>query len=152
MLQSIWEGGPILEEWRSGTLCPIFKQKGETTDPNNWLPVCLLDVTYKILAAIIAYRMSPHIRDYGMEEQRGCLQHKGCPNAVSPLKTAIQLRREHKLESFVVFVDLVKAFDTINHKLMILVLEKYGFPPKLRKTIERMYEKFALELKKVLKQ
>jgi len=35
---------------------------------------------------------------------------------------------------------------------MILVLEKYGFPPKLRKTIERMYEKFALELKKVLKQ
>ena len=44
-------------------------------------------------------------------------------------------------------MDLVKAFGTINHKLMILVLQKYGFPPKLRRTVERMYEKFALELK-----
>ena len=68
MLQSIWEGGPILEEWRFGTLCPIFKLKGETTDPNNWYPVCLLDVTYKILAAIIADHMNPHIRYDGMEE------------------------------------------------------------------------------------
>ena len=28
MLQSIWEGGPIPEEWRFSTLCPIFKLKG----------------------------------------------------------------------------------------------------------------------------
>ena len=122
--------------------------KGEATDPNNLRPVCLLDVTYKILAAIIAERMNPHIRDDGMEEQCGCLKRKGCPDAVFPLKTAIQLRREHNQESYVVFVDLVKAFDTVNHKLMALVLKKYGFPPKMRNTIERMYEKFALELKK----
>ena len=102
MIISIWEGGPIPEEWRFGTLCPIFKLKGETTDPNNWRPVCLLDVTYKILAAIIADRMNPHIRDDGMEEQCGCLQRKGCSDAVFPLKTAIQLRREHNLETHVV--------------------------------------------------
>ena len=83
-----------------------------------------------------------------MEEQCGCLKRKGCPNAVFPLKTAIQLRRKHNQESYVVFVDLVKASDTVNHKLMALVLKKYGFPPKMRSTIERMYEKFALELKK----
>ena len=71
MLESIWEGGPIPEEWRFSTLCPIYKLKGETTDPNNWRPVCLLDVTYKILAAIIAARMNPHIRNDGMEEQCG---------------------------------------------------------------------------------
>ena len=34
---------------------------------------------------------------------------------------------------------------------MTLVLEKYGFLPKLRKTTKRMYEKFALELKKGVK-
>ena len=68
MLQSIWEGGPILEEWRFGTLCPIFKLKGGTIDPNNWSSVCLHDVTYKILSAIIADRMSPSITNDGMEE------------------------------------------------------------------------------------
>lgn len=152
MLEYIWEGGPIPEEWRFGTLCPIFKLKGENTDPKNWRSICLLNVTYIILATIIDERMNPHIRYDGMEEQCGYLKRKSCPDAVFPLKKAIQLRREHNLESYVVFIDLVKSFDTINHKLMILVLEKYGFPPKLRKTIERMYDKFALELKKVTKQ
>ena len=95
--------------------------------------------------------MNPHIRDDGMEEQCGCLQRKGCRKAVFPLKIAIQLRREHNLESFVTFVDLVKAFDTINHKLMIVVLKKHGFPRKLTRQIETMYEKFSLQLKKVLK-
>ena len=37
-----------------------------------------------------------------------------------PLKISLQLRKEHSLKSFVVFVDLVKAFDTVNHDLIFL--------------------------------
>ena len=44
MLNDIWKGSPIPEEWKQGNLSPIFK-KGEATDPNNWRPVCLLDCT-----------------------------------------------------------------------------------------------------------
>ena len=35
--------------------------------------------------------------------------------------------------------DLVKAFDTSNHKFMVEILKKYGFPPKLCSAIRRMY-------------
>ena len=37
------------------------------------------------------------------------------------------------------FADLVKAFDTSNHKLMVEILKKYGCPPKLCSTISRVY-------------
>jgi hypothetical protein len=37
------------------------------------------------------------------------------------------------------FADLVKAFDTSNHKLMVAILKKYGCPPKLCSAIRRMY-------------
>ena len=37
------------------------------------------------------------------------------------------------------FADLVKDFDTSNHKLMVETLGKYGCPPKLRSAIRRMY-------------
>ena len=37
------------------------------------------------------------------------------------------------------FADIVKAFDTSNHKLMVKILKKYGCPPKLCSAIRRMY-------------
>ena len=69
ILISIWDGGLIPEEWRFGVLCPIYKLKGEATNQQNWRPICLLDMTYKILAAIITERMNHRIRIDGLEEQ-----------------------------------------------------------------------------------
>ena len=45
------------------------------------------------------------------------------------------------------FVDLVKAFDTVDHKLMMKVLERYGEPPKLKSAIARMYTDLKIMLK-----
>ena len=44
------------------------------------------------------------------------------------------------------FADLVKAFDTSNHKLMVEILKKYGCPPKLCSAIRRMYTDNNLRL------
>jgi hypothetical protein len=36
------------------------------------------------------------------------------------------------------FVDLVKAYDTANHDLLIKILERYGAPPKFVTAVKRM--------------
>ena len=41
-------------------------------------------------------------------------------------------RRSHGLSTHVAFINLVKAYDTIDHELVIPVLEKYGVPEALR--------------------
>ena len=128
LLQTIWNGGDVPPEWQSGRLAPIFK-KGDPLAPGNWRPVCLLDITYKVMSAIIAKRMNPLIRRDGLDEACGCLENKGCMDAVFNLKSALQTRKEHGHETWVVFVDLMKAFDTVNHELMLMILKKYGFPP-----------------------
>ena len=51
----------------------------------------------------------------------------------------LHLRYNHNLPTFVIFADLVKYFDTSNHKLMVEILGKYGCPPKLLSAIRRMY-------------
>jgi hypothetical protein len=43
----------------------------------------------------------------------------------------LQMRREHHLATHVLFVDLVKAFDTANHELLLELLRKYGAPEDL---------------------
>ena len=45
------------------------------------------------------------------------------------------------------FVGLVKSFDTVSHSMILKVIERYGAPPKLRSTIERMYADLNIVLK-----
>ena len=49
--------------------------------------------------------------------------------------------------TYVAFVDLVKAYDTRNHQLLIEILRQYGAPPKLCSAIERMYHKLSVIIK-----
>ena len=63
------------------------------------------------------------------------------------LKTVLHVRHNHNLPNFAAFVDLVKAFNTVNHGMMIGILKRYGAPPKIRSTIARMYA----DMKTILK-
>ncbi|KAL7552342.1 hypothetical protein ACHAWF_015574 [Thalassiosira exigua] len=58
-----------------------------------------------------------------------------------------QHEKNHNLESYVAFVDLVKAYDTTNHDLLIKIVAKYGAPPKFCAAIERIYQDLIVVLK-----
>ena len=79
-----------------------------------------------------------------MEEQCGSLNSKGCQDVLFALKIALQTRREHGLSTHVLFVDLVKAFDTVNHSFLLLVLKTYGMPVELVSIIDRICQDFEL--------
>jgi hypothetical protein len=58
------------------------------------------------------------LKGFGIEEQ----PDKGCADATFTLKTALQTLREHDQESWVLFVDLVKAYDTVNREMLWKIL------------------------------
>jgi len=59
----------------------------------------------------------------------------------------LNARHNHNLASYVGFVDLVKAYDTANHALLIDILRKYGAPPKFATAIETIYRNNTCVLK-----
>ena len=75
----------------------------------------------------------------GIKSQFGATPEVGCQDGSFTLKTLLHIRRQHNLPSFFAFVDLVKACNMANHKLLIEILERYGYPPKLCSATERMY-------------
>eukprot|EP00957_Ditylum_brightwellii_P180965 13786849-Ditylum_brightwellii.AAC.1 len=77
------------------------------------------------------------IRDHGLEAQCGSINSKGCPDTNFLLKSALELRREHDIPTHVLFVDLVKVFDSVNHDFLWRVIRKYGIPPKMVDAIKR---------------
>ena len=82
-----------------------------------------------------------------MKYQFGSSPGVGCQDGTFTIKTLLHTRHNHNLPTYVAFVDLVKAFDTVDHILMFHHLKKYGAPPKLRSSITRMYQDLKVVLK-----
>jgi hypothetical protein len=57
------------------------------------------------------------------------------------------MRKNHNLPSHVAFVDLIKAYNTANHALLLDILERYGAPPRFVAVIERTYRDLVVVLK-----
>ena len=62
-------------------------------------------------------------------------------------KTIIHMRHNHNLPCYAVFVDRIKSFDTVNHVMMLKILERYSAPPKLGSAISRIYQDIKVVLK-----
>ena len=96
----------------------ILPKKGDLSDPNKWRGIALGDIAAKCISSIIATRLTKYLTTFGIDEQCGSLFGKGCADATFSLKLALQALHEHNQESFTLFVDLVKAYDTFNRELL----------------------------------
>ena len=91
----------------------------------------MLEVAYKIAANILKSRLIPIQESLDHEAQCGFRPGRGCADGIFTVKTALRKRREHGLETWVMFLDLVKAFDRVPRELLWKILEKFGVPEKI---------------------
>ena len=86
----------------------------------------------------LPYRLYTLLSQHGVKSQFSASPNVRCCDGLFTLKTLTQ-RKENNQESFVLFMDFVKAYDTANHELLIEILEQYSPPPKIFSVIKRMY-------------
>jgi hypothetical protein len=54
---------------------------------------------------------------------------------------------KHTLESYTIFIELAKAFDTVHHCLLCCTLEKYGLLSFIIKNVEKLYNNCKVKIK-----
>jgi hypothetical protein len=136
-----WEGMDY-ESWHSGLLLIIHKLGRDKSGTNSFRGINLMDVVSKVLSIVINKRLFKILDAHCTKFQFGGTPGIGCREGIFTLKTLLHLRRNHNLSAsvHVAFIDLVKAYDTADHKLLIDVLEIYGVPPKICTVIGRLYK------------
>ena len=105
-----------------------------------------MDIGSKVFSSILCARLFKVKKKHGVKYQFGSTPGVGCQDGTFTIKTLLHLRHNHNLPTWVAFADLVKAFDTLNHQLMVMILGKYVCPPNLCDTIARMYKDSVVKL------
>lgn len=126
-LNKFMERGIFPEILKLGTITPVHK-KGDTQLFDNYRPISLLPIFGKLFEKILYTRLYDFLTAHNViySKQFGFRQNHSTAHAVNFSVNKILTELENKNHVIGIFVDLSKAFDTIDHNKLLTKLENYG--------------------------
>ena len=115
-------------ELKTGCITPVYK-KGDKTDIKNYRPVCSLSPLSKIFEKVVYIRMVEFIDKNNIfsKSQFGFRKKKSTETALMKFTDFVQNGLSQKHNVGTIFMDLSRAFDVMNHDILKVKLEHYGF-------------------------
>lgn len=106
---------------------PIYKT-GNKEKVENYRPIAVLSVFNKIMEQLLANRMSSFFEKHKIiyHMQYGFRSGSSTSNALCELVESLYTSIEKKKMIGAVFIDLKKAFDTLDHEILLSKLAAYG--------------------------
>lgn len=113
--------------WKSARICPIHKG-GDTNDPGNYRPISILPVISKIIERAVFDQLYPFLNSHGIihDKQSGFRPKHSTMSALLNITEDWYNAIDNGSYVGVVMIDLKKAFDTVNHEVLINKLKTFN--------------------------
>ena len=123
--QLIYNSGILPIEWKSANVVPVFK-KGEKGNIENYRPISLTCISAKVMERIMydeLFYRTHHLID---SRQNGFLKNNSCAMNMTNLIESVSTNLLQDLPTDIIYFDFAKAFDSVNHDLILSKL-KYQY-------------------------
>ena len=134
--------------WKNATVIPIPKA-GDKSKVGNYRPISLLPLPGKILEKIVNTQVGNNLEneDYFSERQHGFRRNRSTSHAILQLVNHINNKRDRGTPTAALFIDFRKAFDCVNHEILLTKLKAADLGPN---TIEWFEDYLANRTQRVL--
>ena len=145
----------VLEECRKTNTFPkgwgitevrwLYK-KDDPTNIKNYRPIALTDTLYKIFMRIMTERVDEIVERHGLisDDQHGFRRDRSCHSAIMTLKYIMARSRAERKPLHVAYLDISKAYDTVNHEQLWKICESHGIEGKWLENLKRLYQDTTL--------
>lgn len=119
------------EIWKSANVVPVFKA-GDKRDVRNYRPISLTCIAMKVFERMISSRLLDLCYDKIDKRQHGFLPGRSCLSQMINFTDTLFRADNYKLTSDIIYFDYKKAFDSVNHDIILEKLQSsYGITGKL---------------------
>ena len=124
--------GNIPKELKRAIITPIYKG-GSRDQPKNYRPVALTSHIIKIFEKIIVKKITKFLEDhnYMNENQHGFRSNRSCLSQLLAHYDSILAVLESNQQADVIYLDFAKAFDKVDHGILMHKLKNFGIIGKV---------------------
>ena len=135
LLYKIKQTSVYPDAWKQSLVIPVHK-KGSKADVRNYRPVSLLCIPSKILERCIFHSLYEHYRPMLNESQFGFRKHRSCTLQLLKYTDMLYRAIDAGKQFDVVYTDFEKAFDRVDHGILLRKLYSTGVRGRLFKLIQ----------------
>ena len=112
----------IPKEWKVAHVVPVHK-KGAKANVENYRPISLTSLVMKTLERIIRDELMFRCNEYINSRQHGFLPLKSCCTQMVGFCDSLSISLNKSIRTDVIYFDFAKAFDSVNHDLILIKLK-----------------------------
>ena len=124
--------GKVPQQWKDAVIT-VFQKKGDKTECGNYRGISLVSLAGKVLLKVVARRLSAYCEAKGLlpEEQSGFRPDRSTTDMMFVVRRLQEVGRKAGVSLHMCFVDVQKAYDTVDRTLLWQVLTRIGVPPQM---------------------
>ena len=129
--------GTLPSEWKLAHVVPVHK-KGSKADAENYRPISLTSLVVKVMERIVRDDLMARCHHLVDNRQHGFLPEKSCSTQLTQFCDSLALSLNKNIRADVVYFDFAKAFDSVNHDLILNKLKhSFGIDGRLLEFIKK---------------
>ena len=134
----------IPEQWYEGIVKPLLKE-GNKEMLNNYRGITISSIVYKTFVAIIENQVTDFVEVNKLlgDYQGAFRRDRQCEDHIFSLKGICSVRKSKKNKTYLAFLDVSKAFDTVDRQMLFKHLWDLGIQGKAWKLLRALYTKVS---------
>ena len=159
LFQAMWRREELPQEFKDASITHLYKNKGNRQVCDNHRGISLLVIAGKVLARVLLNRLQTHLEGASQdpppvtqpsllpETQCGFRQGRGTVDMIFTVRQLQEKCREQNRGLYITFIDLTKAFDTVNRDGLWKIMSKFGCPQKIINMVRLFHEGMEARVK-----